>query len=115
MADEETKPTETPATVQATEPKSEIELLKIQLAKKNTDLEQVANSMLATIPENLKALIPEDLSPAAKVKWFDKAKETGIFNKVPVPETDNAKPSITPQQIDPSELPPIARMSRGYK
>jgi len=114
MADENTE-IEAPVIIQATEPKSEIELLRVQLTERDAELEQVANSMLSTIPDNLKALIPEDLSPAAKVKWYDKAKETGVFNKATVPETDNTKPSITPQQTDPSELPPIARMSRGYK
>lgn len=93
---------------------SEIERLRAELAASQTDLETVANAMLGTIPDGLKALIPDDLSPAAKVKWFNKAKETGIFNTM-VPETDTAKPSITPQKVNPDDLPPIARMSYGYK
>ncbi|WP_020562075.1 hypothetical protein [Methylosarcina fibrata] len=93
---------------------SEIERLKTELAANTADLEFVANAMLATIPDGLKALIPEELSPAAKVKWFNKAKETGIF-RTAVPETDTKKPGITPQKVNPDELPPIARMSHGYK
>ncbi|MEC4747723.1 hypothetical protein [Methylomicrobium sp. Wu6] len=101
--------TNTPAADSA----GEIERLKAELADSYTDMELVANLMLATIPDGLKALIPEDLGPAAKVKWFNKAKETGVF-RTTVPETDTRKPGITPQQVNPSELPPIARMSYGY-
>ncbi len=89
-----------------------------EVAKRRALEEQVAHmagAMLAGIPENLKALIPSELSPAAQVAWFLKAKETGVFGVAPVvPGTDEGKPKITPKEPDLSTLPPTARMARAY-
>lgn len=79
------------------------------------DAKELADVVLKQIPDGLKALIPEALSPTEKVKWFEKAKAAGLLAKpVVVPETDTTKPALTLPKVDPSELPPIARMSYGY-
>lgn len=76
---------------------------------------QMAQAVLAGVPENLRSLIPTDLSPSAQVAWYMKAKDTGIFGgAVSVPSTDTGKPRITPKDQDPSTLPPVSRIAAGY-
>jgi len=83
-----------------------------------TELSAVADAFLSEVPEALKPLIPEGLSPADKIKWFQKAKGTGVFGggagTVNVPETDTGKPKTTPREIDLSTLPPAAKLAAGY-
>ena len=80
-----------------------------------TEYADFAESVLAEIPDNLKALIPADLSPGAKLKWFKEAKKTGVFSaKREVPETDKGKPATTPRDQDMSSLPAHARIAAGY-
>lgn len=74
----------------------------------------MADAMLEVIPDHLRPLIPEGLSPARKVAWFLKARDTGVFAPAPVPATDSGKPTVTPRTPDVSTLPPVARMARGY-
>lgn len=91
-----------------------------EIAKRRELEEQVshmADAMLAAIPEDLKPLIPDGMSPAAKVAWYIRAKETGVFNakKADVPETDTAKPKTSPRgDQDLSTLPVHARIAAGY-
>jgi hypothetical protein len=80
-----------------------------------TEYADFAESVLAEIPEKLKALIPAELGPGAKLKWFRAAKQTGVFNAKPdVPETDKGKPATTPRDQDTSTLPAHARIAAGY-
>lgn len=74
----------------------------------------MADAMLEVIPDHLRPLIPEGLSPARKVAWFLKARDTGVFAPAPVPTTDSGKPTVTPRTVDVSTLPPVARMAHGY-
>jgi hypothetical protein len=107
MTDQITTPdTTTAATVDAAE--------VAKLRQTVEGLTSIADAMLATIPENLKPLIPADLDAGAKMKWFLEAQKTGVFAKPVVPATDGTKPTITPKTPDLSDLPPIARMARGY-
>jgi len=79
------------------------------------ELSATADALLAEVPEHLKALIPADLGPAAKIKWFREARKTGVFGgTTQVPETDSGKPKVTPRDQDLSTLPPVARMARAY-
>lgn len=71
---------------------------------------------LKAVPEHLKALIPADLEPSAKLKWFTAARKTGVFDRPKVPQTDAGKPApIAPREPDLSKLSPVARMAAGYK
>jgi hypothetical protein len=80
-----------------------------------TENAEMADAILADIPDNLKSLIPADLGPAAKIKWFREAKKTGVFDAKPdVPETDKGKPATTPKDHDLSTLPAHARIAAGY-
>lgn len=93
---------------------AEVDQLKAQLAAQAAEMDSIANAVLANIPEGLKALIPDELSPAAKVNWFNKAQAAGLLNRPQVPGTDDKKPGVLPVKVDPSTLPPIARISHGY-
>ncbi len=92
----------------------ELDQLKAQLAAQTAEMDEIANAVLNNIPDGLKALIPEELSPAAKVKWYQKAQAAGLLIRPQVPETDTSKPNVLPVKVNPNDLPPIARMSYGY-
>lgn len=88
---------------------------KAEIAAMAEQLAHMAHTILAGVPEHLKPLIPTELSPAQQVAWFAKAKEAGVFDKAPVPETDaGRKPTVTPVTTDVYSLPPISRMAAGY-
>lgn len=80
-----------------------------------TENAEMADAILSEVPDNLKSLIPADLGPAAKIKWYREAKKTGVFDAKPVvPDTDKGKPATTPKDTDLSTLPPHARIAAGY-
>lgn len=86
-----------------------------QVAALEGQLEEAANTILAAVPEHLRALIPASLSPADKIAWFNTAKAGGAFDKPVVPPTDGgARPAITPHEPDTSSLPVYARLAAGY-
>lgn len=96
-------------------PKSRLDHQTAKLREAEEQISHMAGLMLSNIPENMKALIPTELSPAGQVAWYLRAKETGIFtNGVNVPETDSRKPTVTPREVDISTLPVYARMASGY-
>lgn len=87
-----------------------------ELAALKAQLADTAATVLAGVPENLRALIPASLSPADQLAWFHSAKATGVFDAKPaVPTTDAGKPAITPTNTDPTSLPVYARMAGGYR
>jgi hypothetical protein len=76
---------------------------------------EFADAVLAEIPDRLKSLVPADLGPAARLRWYREAKKTGVFDSKPnVPETDKGKPATTPTDRDLSTLPVHARIAAGY-
>lgn len=97
-----TPPAQTPAASDA-----ELAALKAQLA-------ETAMQVLAAVPENLRDLIPANLSPADQIAWFNKAKATGVFDKPAVPATPAITPAITPATPDTASLPIYARLAAGY-
>ena len=77
-----------------------LDKLKIEIEKRlalEDGVSKLSEALLAQVPENLKAIIPADLSPAERAAWFMKAKETGVFDKQErpvVPETDTTTKSV---------------------
>lgn len=104
----------TPPATTDTGTQAELDQLKARLAAQAAEMNDISNAVLANIPDGLKVLIPDELSPAAKVKWYQKAQAAGLLIRPQVPETDITKPSVLQPKVNPSELPPIARMSYGY-
>ena len=110
MSDETETPAPTPAPTPPIDNDAAAELaaLKAQLA-------DTAKATLAGVPENLRGLIPESLSPAEQIAWFNQAKATGVFDKANVPPTDSGeRPAITPKAPDLSSLPTYAKLAAGY-
>jgi hypothetical protein len=71
-------------------------------------------ALLATIPEQFRALVPAG-TPLAQLAWIESATKAGLFNKPAVPTTDDGrKPTITPKDVDTSTLSPYARLSAAY-
>ncbi|MEQ9448188.1 MAG: hypothetical protein RLN70_04670, partial [Rhodospirillaceae bacterium] len=82
------------------------------------DMNEMADTVLAEVPDHLKDLIPEGTA-AQKVEWFKKAKATGIFGRksADVPPTDGGekpKGETKHSEIDLEKMPPMARMAHGY-
>jgi hypothetical protein len=107
--DEQANETPSPPAITppADQSNAELEALKAQLA-------ETAKQVLASVPENLRDLIPANLSPADQIAWFNKAKATGVFEKPAVPATPTKTPAITPQTPDTASLPIYARLAAGY-
>lgn len=86
-----------------------------ELADAKAQLAETAKLMLSEVPEHLRGLIPERLSPADLIAWVAQAKASGAFDRPVVPSTDGgARPAITPQTPDHSSLPVHARLAAGY-
>ncbi len=86
-----------------------------ELAALKAQLAETAKATLAGVPEHLRGLIPETLSPADQIAWFNQAKATGAFDKPAVPATDGGeRPAITPKEPDLSSLPTFAKLAAGY-
>jgi hypothetical protein len=86
-----------------------------ELAALKAQLADTAKATLAGVPEHLRGLIPENLSPADQIAWFNQAKATGAFDKPIVPPTDGGeRPAITPKETDLSSLPTFAKLAAGY-
>lgn len=86
-----------------------------ELATLKSQLAEAATTLLAGVPENLRALIPNALAPADQIAWFNQVKAAGVFDKRAVLPTDaGARPAITPTTPDTSSLPVHARMAAGY-
>lgn len=107
MSDESETPTPSP-TPPSDAAATELAALKVQLA-------ETAKATLAGVPEHLRGLIPDTLSPAEQIAWFNQAKATGAFDKPAVPPTDGSeRPAITPKAPDLSSLPTYAKLAAGY-
>ena len=90
--------------------------LKAQLSGLSEQVAHMAGLVLAEVPERFKPLIPEGLSPAAQAAWAVKARQSGLFGPVGVPETDGGKkPTVTPQVVDLNSLSAHERIKAGYK
>ncbi|WP_404403815.1 hypothetical protein [Jeotgalibacillus malaysiensis] len=60
----------------------EHEPLKNQVSEYKQFFSDLLESKLATVPDDFKELIPENLSDTAKLKWIENASSKGLFNKV---------------------------------
>lgn len=76
----------------------------------------IIETKLSNIPENLKALVPENLNTQQKLDWINKAEQTGIF-KAKNTDVEIGKP-MNPnkglQNMDNANLSPSARMALAY-
>ena len=96
-------------------PKARLDEESAKRKAAETSLAEVAEAVLAEVPEKFRDLIPDGLTPADKIKWFTKAKATGVFaSEAKVPETDSGKAKSTPKDRSYSDMSAGERIAAGY-
>lgn len=82
------------------------------------ELENVINSLLESklesIPEDFRDLIPDNLTPEAKLEWVTKAEQKGLFSKKGQKPIGEASNPAQAQAIDLNSLSPIQLMKAAY-
>lgn len=86
-----------------------------ELDRMSSEVASVASAMLQALPEHVRALAPEGLSPLETLKWVTKASGSPLARSTTVPTTDTRPPAATPRQVDWKSLSPTARLSAGYR
>lgn len=80
-------------------------------------LNTIIDAKLADVPENLKELVPANLSLQQKLDWITKAEKSGIFGKQPNTDIEIGKP-LNPnngkQNTDTSKLSASSLMAMAY-
>lgn len=89
-----------------------------QIEARAKALEGVITGLLETklqaIPENMRELVPDNLTAEAKLAWIDKAQAAGLFGKhEPKPIGGGSNPS-THTQINVNEMSPFQLLQAGY-
>lgn len=102
----------------------QLEALKTESAKKATQvteyegiLSSLIEAKLSDVPEELKGLVPENLSIKDKLDWIIKAEKTGIFGgtKGNIEIGKPLNPKDTKISADDSKLSASARMALAYE
>ena len=86
---------------------------QVRLADLETELAAANAHLLASVPENLRDLVP-NTTVSERIAWINKAKSAGLFAAA-VPATDNAKVRLTPGPDALAKLPAAARIAAGYQ
>ena len=95
----------------------ELENLKLSQSRA-TELETVINGMVETklkaVPEEMKDLIPANLTAEATLDWLNKAESKGLFGKAEVKEIGKPsnKSTDTPK-VDKANLSPLDKILAG--
>lgn len=95
----------------------ELETLKLSQSRA-TELETVINGMVETklkaVPEEMKDLIPANLTAEATLDWLNKAESKGLFGKAEVKEIGKPsnKSTETPK-VDKANLSPLDKILAG--
>ena len=72
----------------------------------------LAAELVNDLPERFRDLVPDGLSAADRVKWIRKAKASGAFNAVAVPQTDDRKPPKRDRDLQ--SMSARDRIAAGY-
>lgn len=86
---------------------TDLEANRKQVGQYEDVMKNVLESKMTNIPDQFKALIPENMSLIEKVAWLDKAESTGIFktNTQTSPEIEIGKPmNVDVPKVDTSKL-----------
>ena len=83
-----------------------------------TQLKEIADSLIEAVPENMRDVIPE-LPPGQKIKWIQSAQKKGLFNPNGNQDAnsgpDSKRPGNSKSGLDTSTLPARAKIAIGYK
>ncbi|MDK0636898.1 hypothetical protein P5E39_12810 [Clostridium perfringens] len=103
---------------------SEVETLKKSISDKDAELKEyeelvgnMVEAKMKNVPEELKDLIPENMSLKQKLSWLDKAESKGLFNKEakkkPAVEVGKPMNTETPA-VDTSKMSPAQLLKMAY-
>lgn len=95
-------------------PKSRLDEVIGQKKAAEAALEEIAASILAEVPEDMRDLIPADLPPAARIKWVRAAMAKGIFGSPAGATNPDAKRPGAKAPADMSGMNPRQMMATGY-
>lgn len=95
-------------------PKSRFDALNEKKKAAESALEEIAEGLIETVPEEMREIIP-DLPPAAKVKWIQAAQRKGLFEIKPETNGPDSKKPGDQKPTDFENMSPQAIMATGYK
>lgn len=95
-------------------PKSRFDQVVGQKKAAEAQLEEIAASILAEVPEDMQDLVPADLPPAARIKWVRAAMAKGIFGGPAGATNPDAKRPGAKAPADMSGMNPRQMMAMGY-
>jgi ribonucleoside-triphosphate reductase len=97
----------------------ELETYK-QYESRTTELEGLISNMvetkLETIPEEMRDLVPTNLTPEAKLDWLTKAESKGLFGTLKTEVKEVGKPSNKSNEqpkVDKANLSPLDKILAG--
>lgn len=88
--------------------------VEARAAQLETVINGLVEAELATIGEDLVDLIPDGMTPEAKLEWISKAKAKGLFGKKDVEiGTSKAGGDAKPPKVDTAKLSPLDKIVMG--
>ena len=95
-------------------PKSRFDEVVGQRKAAEAQLEEIAASIFEEVPEDMRDLIPAELSPAARVKWIRAAMAKGIFGSPAGATNPDSKRPGAKAPADFAGMNPRQIMAHGY-
>ena len=96
-------------------PKSRFDQVVQQRKDAESALEEIANELVEEVPEDMRDIIPPELSPAAKIKWLRAAIKKGVFGDQATQDGPDSKRPSGKKPTDFEGMSPQAIMATGYK
>lgn len=104
----------TTASEQAAQFKTQAEQIEARAKALEGVITGLLETKLSTVPENMRELVPDNLTAEAKLAWIDKAQAAGLFGKhEPKPVGGASNPSAH-TQINVNEMSPFQLLQAGY-
>jgi len=105
----------TTATKEAETIKAQAQAHEARAAALEAIMTEMLTAKLAAIPEELRDIIPDNLTSEAKLSWIDRAQAKGLFgvSKANTPLGGATNPALT-QIADLSKLTPFQLLKAGY-
>ena len=96
-------------------PKSRFNSVNLRRKLAEEELESVAALICTEVPEDMKGLIPSDLSAAKQIAWVLEAKRIGIFSKSAAKAGLDSRRPGSKVPLDFSKMKPAQALENSYK
>ena len=107
-----TQQTQTPETVTVEQSNEAVK----QQQTADAALLAVVADMVSEIPENLRVLVPGQLTPIEKIRWITDARKTGVFTQLqPASGPDSRVPASGKPPANYEAMTPIELIKNGLK